>query len=157
MAKPPGRKPTPTHLKLLRGTPGKRRLNHNEPRPETAIPKFPQHLNETAKKEWTRISKHLASLGLLSEIDRAALAAFCVAWARWAEAEEKLKAHGILVKSKSPNGFPVQSPYLAIANKAMKQMVDLATEFGMTPSSRSRTRAQKDPDDDEFLPKPRPV
>ena len=157
MAKPPGRKPTPTHLKLLRGNPGKRPLNHDEPTPKTAIPKCPQHLDETARKEWTRISKHLAALGLVSEIDRAALAAFCVAWSRWVEAEEKLKTHGILVKSKSPNGFPIPSPFLAIANKAMKQMVDLATEFGMTPSSRTRTRTQRDPGDDEFLPKPRPV
>jgi hypothetical protein len=34
--------------------------------------------------------------------------------------------------------FPVQSPYLAIANKAQEQMVKIMIEFGMTPSSRSR-------------------
>jgi len=38
---------------------------------------------------------------------------------------------------KSPSGFPIQSPYLAIANKAMDQMTKLLTEFGMSPSSRT--------------------
>ena len=28
-----GRKPVPTHLKVLRGNPGKRRLNNGEPLP----------------------------------------------------------------------------------------------------------------------------
>ena len=34
---------------------------------------------------------------------------------------------------KSPNGFPMQSPYLAVANKSMEQMRGLLTEFGMSP------------------------
>ena len=41
---------------------------------------------------------------------------------------------------KSPNGFPIQSPYLAVANKAMEQMRAMLTEFGMSPSSRTRVR-----------------
>ena len=39
---------------------------------------------------------------------------------------------------KAPSGFPVQSPFLAIANKAHEQMVKLLTEFGMTPAARTR-------------------
>ena len=34
--------------------------------------------------------------------------------------------------------LPMQSPYLAIANKAMEQMRAMLTEFGMSPSSRTR-------------------
>ena len=61
--KTPGPPPTPTNLKLLRGNPGKRKLNTNEPDPAPAIPPCPGHLDKVAKKEWRRISKELLALG----------------------------------------------------------------------------------------------
>ncbi len=92
---------------------------------------------------------------MLTVLDRAALSAYCQAWGRWIEAEERLRQHGVIVRS--PNGFPVQSPYLAVANKAMAQMSKLLVEFGLSPSSRSRIQGPTDdPDDDEFLG-PRPA
>jgi Phage terminase, small subunit len=39
---------------------------------------------------------------------------------------------------KSPLGFPVQSPFLAIANRQTEIMMRIASEFGFTPASRSR-------------------
>jgi P27 family predicted phage terminase small subunit len=81
----------------------------------------------------------LEPLALVTKLDRAALAAYCQAWGRWVEAEEALRKHGVLVKS--PSGFPMQSPYLAIANKALKEMRLLLQEFGLSPSSRSRVTA----------------
>jgi hypothetical protein len=38
---PGGRKPKPTHLKLVTGNPGKTALNENEPKPEAALPSPP--------------------------------------------------------------------------------------------------------------------
>ena len=35
-------------------------------------------------------------------------------------------------------GYPVQSPYLAIANRQAEIMMRIASEFGFTPASRSR-------------------
>jgi P27 family predicted phage terminase small subunit len=71
------------------------------------------------------------------------LALYCQAWARWVEAERSLEKYGVMVKS--PNGFPMQSPYLAVANKAMEQMTKLLTEFGMSPSSRARAAVAPQP------------
>jgi P27 family predicted phage terminase small subunit len=88
-------------------------------------------------------------MGLLCKIDRAALALFCQAWARWVEAEEALKRYGVMVKS--PSGFPMQSPYLAVANKAMEQMRALLAEFGMSPSSRTRVHATPQVDEGDEL------
>src|SRR5687768_11007374 len=113
-----GRKPTPTNLKLLKGNPGKRPLNEAEPMPAPAIPKPPDHVTGEARKEWFRISKQLHELGLLTEIDRAALAAYCIAWGRWVEAEQNLAKYGTVIKSPD-KGWLVQSPYLSIANRAM--------------------------------------
>ncbi len=136
-----GAKPKPTALKIVEGNPGRRPLNAKEPKPKVATPKPPAHLTDSALVEWKRVAKELTTLGILTEIDRAVLAAYCQAYGRWSEAEQKLKDHGVLIKSKSPNGFPIHSPYLSIANKALQQMVSLAAEFGMTPSARTRIHA----------------
>lgn len=148
-----GPPPTPTKLRLLRGNPGHRPLNDREPKPKLEIPTCPSHLEPEARKEWKRIAKELYSLGLLTKIDRAALAAYCQCWGRWVEAEEQLKKTGLVVKS--PAGYPILSPYLSIANKAMKQMQMLLSEFGCSPASRSRIHAQPTEHDDEEKQKER--
>jgi phage terminase small subunit len=39
---------------------------------------------------------------------------------------------------KSPNGYPIQSPYIAIADRQAEIMLRIASEFCFTPASRSR-------------------
>lgn len=134
----PGRKPIPNNLHILRGNPGKRALNGDEPKFDKTPPRCPAHLSDEAKREWRRIIKDLSAANLLTIVDRAALASYCQAWGRWVESEDNIRKHGMLVKS--PNGYPMQSPYLAVANKAMEQMQRMLVEFGMTPSSRSRIK-----------------
>jgi P27 family predicted phage terminase small subunit len=131
-----GRRPKPTRLKVLTGNPGKRPLNETEPRPEPAIPDCPTELGEVARREWNRLAGELASLKLLTNLDRAALAAYRGAYALWAEATEAIQKYGSMIKS--PSGYPVQSPYLAIANRQAEIMMRIASEFGFTPASRSR-------------------
>jgi len=144
-----GRKQTPTRLKLLRGNPGHRPINQDEPKPQPRLPRAPQHLSEAAKKEWTRAGRFLLQLGLISDLDLAAFAAYCTAYGRWVEAEQALQTYGVMVKS--PNNFPMQSPYLAVANRAMDQMRSLLSEFGMSPASRTRVSASPlDDEEDEF-------
>jgi len=69
-------------------------------------------------------------------LDRAALAAYCGAYALWAEATEAIQKYGTMVKS--PSGYPIQSPYVSIANRQAKIIMRIASEFGFTPASRSR-------------------
>ena len=136
-----GRKPTPTKLRVLRGNPGKRPLNQNEPRPRQDLPKCPKHLSAEGRKEWRRVLKELAALGLVTQIDRAALTGYCDAWARFVEASLGLQKHGMLVKGRLA-GEPVRSPYLAVVNQSLEQMKSFLIEFGMTPSSRERLSVQ---------------
>lgn len=148
-----GRRPLPTALKVLRGNPGKRAINHAEPKPEAKIPTCPPHLSDEAKKEWRWISKELHALGLLTTIDRSALAAYCQVWARWIKAELQVAEVGEIVKAPH-TGFPIQNPYLPVANAALKQMKAYLIEFGMTPSSRSKLAIDTSPaapSDEEFL------
>jgi P27 family predicted phage terminase small subunit len=132
-----GRKPKPTRLKILQGNPGRRPLNGSEPRPDCVVPRCPPHLKDEARKEWGRITADLRQLNLIARIDRPALAAYCMAWSRWIGAEKNIAQYGEVLISRE-TGIIYPSPYLAIANKAMEQMRRFLTEFGMTPSSRSR-------------------
>ena len=145
-----GRKPIPSSLKQLQGNPGKRPLNDHEPKPRAVLPRCPPHLSEEAKKEWRRVSRMLHQLGLLTEADVTALALYCQVYGRWIEAEKKLASFGMLIKT--PNDLPMQSPYLSIANRCFDQLKSMLTEFGMTPSSRSRLSvAQPEEEEDDFL------
>ncbi len=134
-----GRRPKPTRLKLLTGNPGKRPLNDREPEPEPGIPDCPPELGVVAKREWDRLAGELGKLRIITNLDRAALAAYCGAYALWAEATEQIEKYGSMVKS--PSGYPQQSPYLAIANRQTEIMMRIASEFGFTPASRSRISA----------------
>lgn len=135
-----GRKPLPTQLKVLNGNPGKRPLNEAEPEPTGAKPKCPSHLDKEAKKEWRRFTKLLDGMGILCIEDSSAIALYCETWSRYRDAQAKLAKYGTCIVAPK-SGMPMQSPYLAIANKAQEQMTRLLVEFGLTPSSRSRVKA----------------
>ena len=146
MPRPPGTKPQPTYLKLIKGT-RKSRINKAEPMPAPALPAAPDHLNDEAKVEWKRVAEDLFRLGVLTEIDRVVLAAYCQAYGRWSRAEAVLAemakrdelTGGLMVRTISGNA--IQNPMVGIANKAMADMVRYATELGMTPSARTRIHA----------------
>lgn len=139
-----GRPPKPTRLKVIEGNPGRRPLNANEPKPEIALPDPPISLKGLAREEWDAMAQELYKLKLLSKIDRAALAAYCQAWAIFNSAVETLNdmaardelSHGVMIKTKSGN--VIQNPVVGTINKAARDMVRFASEFGMTPSARAR-------------------
>ena len=85
-----GRKPKPTAVKKLEGNPGKRKLNTKEPNPGKGMPDCPAWLLPEAKTEWIRLSEKLNQMGVLTEIDRSAFAAYCQSYARWKEAQEHM-------------------------------------------------------------------
>lgn len=139
----PGRKPKPTKLKILEGNPGKQKLPKGEPMPDAKMPEAPGHLDGYGREEWDRIAHGLYTLGILSEIDQAALAAYCDSYSQWRTATEELNKlkkenplKALLLKTISGNW--IQNPLVGEANKAKSDMVRYATEFGMTPSARAR-------------------
>jgi P27 family predicted phage terminase small subunit len=142
-----GRRPKPTALKELEGNPGKRPLNKHEPKPR-GLPACPtDNLSPLAQIEWRRVCRELHRCGLLTTVDRAALSIYCANWARWTEAEDNVRKFGEVIKS--PKGYPIQNPYLSIANRAEELMLKTSIEFGMTPASRSKVSSQPLPDGDD--------
>lgn len=135
-----GRKPTPTAIKELEGNPGKRPLNKNEPKPMKKAPPCPKWLEPEAKKEWRRLAKKMEQLGVLTEVDMAAFAGYCQAYARWKEAEEFITQHGSILRTKS--GYVQPVPQVSIAQTYLKIMNRFAEQFGLTPAARSRIIAE---------------
>lgn len=147
-----GPAPKPTQLKVLEGNPGKRKLNTAEPRAQ-GTPTCPAWLSATAKKEWKRILPELVALGIVGSVDSAALAAYCTCVATVQEAEKIIQEEGLIVYA--PSGYPQQHPAVGIRSAALTQMRHFLSEFGMSPSSRSRivTPPKEEPEDPmaEFL------
>ena len=135
----PGRKPNPTALRRANGNPGKRGCNAAEPVPPEGIPDCPEHLGHAARAEWERLADVLHHMGVLTLVDRAALAAYCQCYGRWVEAEERLQSTPMLLKTAT--GYVQQSPWLSIANKQLELMGRYMSELGITPASRSRVAA----------------
>ena len=130
-----GRKPLPTKLKLLRGNPGKRRLNDREPNLGPALPKCPPHLDTEAKNHWRLLLKDLKQSGILATVDRGALAMLCEAWSRYAKMAALVREHG---EALLHNGRLYTSPYYLAMTKERAAYHRIASEFGLTPSSRTR-------------------
>ena len=143
-----GRKPLPTSLKQLRGNPGKRALNHNEPKPKATMPRSPRWLSPVAKCEWRRVAGELYRLGLLTTVDQTALAAYCDCYATWRAACEDVVRQGITVCN--ADGVDIKNPAVTVREKALEQMRQYMAEFGMTPSSRSRIKMPDQKIDDPF-------
>ena len=86
-----GRKPKPTAIKMLEGNPGKRALNHAEPKPRVVAPRPPEYLGDAEKAKWKAAVKELYQLGLVTVIDLDALAMYCVVFVRWQKAEKVVR------------------------------------------------------------------
>ena len=103
-----GRNRKPTALKILQGNPGRRPLKpDNEPQPTPAIPSCPDELSDLAKREWNRVAVELHALGVVSEIDRAALAAYASAYGSFIECEAMMRRTSSFIVIRDDEGRPI--------------------------------------------------
>jgi P27 family predicted phage terminase small subunit len=142
---PRGRKPKPIELRILQGNPGQRRIPSNVPRPAPVAPSCPDHLDAVAKAEWRRIAKPLEQLGLLTVLDRAALAGYCQLYSRWVACEAAIEEHGMTYETERLDqegrslGTVVRTrPEVTIARQSLQLIRAFCSEFGCTASSRAR-------------------
>ena len=141
-----GPRPTPTNL--LPFTKGKNRskkqiaerAKNGAVEPSVSTPPAPETLTEEGAAHWNKTAKTLAGLRVMSAADVDALTIYIESWMRWQEATESVKTTGLLIRA--PSGYPIQNPMLAIANKAQEQCLKILTEFGLTPSSRTRVNRE---------------
>ena len=153
-----GRKNKPTNLKVLEGNPGKRPLPENEPKPKPIPPHCPTWLNAEAKRMWKKLAPELDRMGLLTTVDGEAFAAACQSYGIWVECEKYFK------KKDPETGKPygrtyeytnkadatniVERPEVKIGQKAIAEFRAFCSEFGLTPSSRTRIEVKADKEED---------
>lgn len=149
--------PKPAALKLLEGNAGKRSLDLTAGvNPRIEIPSAPKHLSVEAKKEWKRITPLLEELGLISGLDRTALALYCQAAGRLAELEtafngqvarlmqDKAMEYAEAVYTASyavtPSGYAQQSVIVQLIGKHREQVNRYLMHFGLSPAARGRVQ-----------------
>lgn len=132
-----GRKPTPLHLRLVEGNPQRRPIPKAKAPPRGADqgPRMPKGTRKEVAAIWRRMVRSIPH-GLLISVDGEMLYQWCLARSLFEEAERKLAASSMLIKT--PNGMPAQSPYLSIINRQQEIMKSLASELGFTPVARAR-------------------
>lgn len=149
--------PTPTALKVLQGNPGKRALDLSAGvNPRVEVPSAPKHLSPEARKEWKRITPLLEELGLISGLDRTALALYCQAVGRLTELETafngrvaRLVEEGAAYEDAvyqvshavTPSGYAQQSVLVQLIKSAREQVNRYLMHFGLSPAARGRVQA----------------
>lgn len=144
-----GRHSVPSNVHQLRGNPSKKsaaELGGETVRVPVEIPPCPQHLGAAARVEWKRITPHLVAAGLVTALDRAALAAYCQAWGEWAVLESKVKelmsaAGADALIDVTPSGYKQVAALAQARDRALDRMLRFAKEFGLTPASRIQSTA----------------
>lgn len=145
-----GKKPTPTHLKIVKGNPGKRALNKNEPTPKRERPEKPKGMTGKAGKAWDEAVEIAYNMGVLTVADGLALRQLCEAIADEREAQRILDAYGSRTYETTTTTGSIKiaaHPAVAMKADADRRLRAWLEQFGMTPASRSRI--EKAADDDE--------
>lgn len=131
-----GRKPKPTVLKLMTGNPGQRPINDAEPVPDVLEDLSPpSSLDAYGKECWSRNAATLAGMGLLTTGDVDMLTIYCDAFSQWRHAS-------IAVRKIKPSDDEYRKIAVSV-EKARDQMRLLASELGLSPTSRGRLSVKK--------------
>ena len=137
-----GRKKKPTRIKELQGTLKPERVLDNEMQVALVkeIPQAPEWLSPIGKEEWMKVCGELFGKQMLHQIDLRLIESYCNAMALHIETEMMLRENGRVSVYKNEDGsvkHTQSTPFQKIANDALDRALKIATQFGMTPSSRS--------------------
>ncbi|WP_337135912.1 P27 family phage terminase small subunit [Proteus terrae] len=113
-----GRRPKPTHLKVVTGNPGKRKLNDKEPQPKREIPSPPEHLTDWGKMAWAKLTLLLDGMGVLTVADTLALERLCDIYADILQLRDTIAIEGRTYTTKTQSG-----DFLIKANPAVAMLI----------------------------------
>jgi P27 family predicted phage terminase small subunit len=130
-----GRPPTPTSIKILRGNPGNRPLNGDEPAPPDADLSPPPCLDGVALEKWNEIAPLLAKMGVLSQADRSLLTRYCVLHEQWVVVSKHVREHGMTQLTST--GYSQITAEGTLFKSLPGDLLRIEQQFGMTPAARS--------------------
>jgi P27 family predicted phage terminase small subunit len=152
-----GRKQIPNEIKKMNGTlrPCRDKSADLKPSMEIGL-EAPEDLNEWGQKLWTEIFTEYGKVGLITRVDLGSLHSLCSWYGIFREAEDIVRGKGLEVEEDvySKDGQVVgtktiTNPMIMVMDKAQKNYLAMAKEFGVTPSSRAalsfETKKESDP------------
>ena len=137
-----GKTPTPTTLKILRGNPGRRRLNSEEPWSPLLkrMPPAPGFLDDEGKRVWSAEGRRFIKAGLLTALDLTMFGTWCIWYSKRDIASRAVNQSGLVVKAGGV-GNPYINPYMSVISMCSKAMHQIEIEFGLSPASRTKVRS----------------
>jgi P27 family predicted phage terminase small subunit len=152
-----GRKPKPTAQQVAEGDPRKLGVHRLEQKLEAeakgprGLPKCPPHLKGLARKAWRFWSEELVHMNIDCRPDALMLEGACIAYQAAIDAYETIQKQGPLVAkrildpetSKLVVSNVKPHPAVAQGNAAWMLLKAFASEFGLSPVSRTRLAIEK--------------
>lgn len=156
----PGPPRTPTALRLVKGNPSKRAINKNEPKPPSGVPPIPKHFNKQEKYWFKRVGEELDCANVITKLDGMALELLIGAYVEWRKHRDVIDQVGETYNVTNMQGETLVKahPRVVMMEKAWMRVHRMLSEFGMTPSARSKVSSEGKGEADpleEFLNKKR--
>ena len=143
-----GRRPKPTALRILEGT--AKAKPTREPCAPVGVPPMPERLKvePVAVEKWTELAGILSRMGVLTTGDGEALATLCEVHAAEQACLLQLRASGAV--SHTAAGGMKPNPAGPMYRSLVAMKASLLSEFGLTPSSRTKLATQVEVKKDEL-------
>lgn len=135
-----GRRPSPTALKIARGTIRARDAVPLQAKGEAIAgpPTPPKSLGDAGREKWAEWGARLAEMKLLETRYLDALEMYCRAWDKLAYYEEILAEQGEFTTTE--RGYVCRHPAAIGARQSREEIRRYQIEFGLTPSSASTVK-----------------
>lgn len=140
-----GRPRTPVAIAKLKGL----KIQGQEPAFEDGLPECPGWFSEATQQRWQFWVEHCLSIpGMIKQVDFDAWVVMATAWEEFDEASRLIAKQGIV--SISEKGSPYMNPAVGVRHAAMKTIMNIARDYGFTPTSRAGMVFEKPEEKDDL-------
>ncbi len=162
-----GRKPKPTALRIAEGDPGKlgkqklEQIGASHPRAETGLPPSPDRLQGLAREAYEYWREQLEKMRLAEMPDSLTLERAAVHYALASEADVHIREEGAVIQEpvvSRETGEVIgyrqkRSEWVLVRAEADRIFRQFASEFGLTPVSRTRLTVDHSREEEQDLMK----
>lgn len=103
---------------------------------ESGMPDIPDHLSDSAKVHWEKVTQQMDEAGVLSVADADVLAMYCEEYVLWISEKQKLLEEGTIVDG--ARGGKVKNPRTTLVNSLRTNVITLQKQLGLTPQTRKK-------------------
>lgn len=138
-----GRRPKPSHLKVVEGTAARHPTPPHEPKPPRLISPAPKRLPADVAAAWDGLATILDKMGVLTEADVHALERLAELHVDIIALTDTIRAEGRVYETVTETGSTIfrPRPEVAMLADADRRFKAYLVEFGLTPAARSRVKA----------------